>query len=78
MRTPDITPIQKGAGALYGTVALACLAAGITGTDLLAYLVSAALVSAGAMWADRGIRNGRASIEEAAQYGATYALDDEA
>lgn len=68
MSTPDITPIQRGAGALYATVALACMAQGITGADLLGYLVSAAIVSAGAMWADRGIRNGRASIEEAAQY----------
>ncbi len=68
METPDITKIQKGAGALYAAVALGCMSTGVTGVDLLAYLGSAALVSAGAMWADRGIRNGRASIEEAAQY----------
>lgn len=70
MSTPDVTTIQKGAGALYASVALGCMATGVTGIDLLAYLLSAAIVSGGAMWADRGIRNGRASIEEAAQYAA--------
>lgn len=78
MSTPDFTAIQKGAGALYGTVALACMAQGIVGADLVAYLVSAAIVSAGAMWADRGIRNGRASIEEAAQYAPSSADDESA
>lgn len=68
MQTPDITTIQKGAGALYGAVAIGCMTTGVTGIDLLAYLATAAIVSAAAMWADRGIRNGRASIEEAAQY----------
>lgn len=71
MRTPDVTTVQKGAGALYGSVALGCMAAGVTGSDLLAYLGTAAIVSAAAMWADRGIRNGRASIKEAAQYSAS-------
>lgn len=75
MQTPDATLIQKGAGALYGSVALGCMATGVHGVDLIAYLISAALVSAGAMWADRGIRNGRASIEEAAQY--AQPADDE-
>lgn len=68
MQTPDITAIQKGGGALFGAVALACLATGVTGTDLLAYLVSTAAVAIGAMISDRGIRNGRASVAEAAQY----------
>ncbi len=68
MTTPDATLIQKGAGALYLAVALGCLSTGVTGVDLAAYLVSSAIVSAAAMWADRGIRNGRANIQAAAQY----------
>lgn len=75
MQTPDVTTVQKGAGALYGSVALGCMAAGVTGADLLAYLASAAVVSAAAMYADRGIRESRASIVEAAQYGGSD--DDE-
>jgi len=68
MHTPDVTRVQQGAGALYATVALGCMAQGIEGMDLLGYLISAAIVSAGAMYADRGIRVGRASIIEASQY----------
>ncbi len=71
MHMPDVTRVQQGAGALYATVALACMAQGIEGLDLLGYLVSAAIVSAGAMYSDRGIRVGRAGIIEASQYAAS-------
>lgn len=77
METPDVTLVQKGAGALYGSIAIGCMAAGVTGLDLVAYLSTAAIVSAAAMIADRGIRGGRASIEEAAQYSTGRADDEE-
>lgn len=76
MQTPDVTTVQKGAGALFGSIALGCMATGVTGADLIAYLLSAALVSVGAMIADRGIRGDRAGIVVAAQY-AEGADDDE-
>lgn len=77
MHMPDVTRVQQGAGALYATVALACMAQSVRGLDLIAYLVSAAAVSAAAMYCDKGIRKGRASIVEASQY-ASVADDDEA
>ena len=65
MNTPDVTPTQYGAGGIFLAVALACLAQSITGTDLLAYLVSAALVSAALVLSDAIIRNGRAGAHAA-------------
>ena len=59
METPDVTLVQKSAGAVFLAVAAGCLAQGVTGTDLLAYLGSAALVTAALIVGDAVIRNGR-------------------
>lgn len=61
--TPSVTPAQYGAGGIFLTVAIACLTQSVTGIDLLAYLVSSALVSMGLVIADALIRRGRAGIE---------------
>lgn len=67
MNTPDITRAQQGGGGLFAAVALACVASGITGGDLVAYLASTAIVSAALIVSDALIRRGRAGIEAAAQ-----------
>lgn len=59
MTTPDVTPVQKGAGAIFAAVAAGCLAGGVTGTDLLAYLGSAAIVTGALILGDSHLRNGR-------------------
>jgi hypothetical protein len=67
MDTPDVTPTQYGAGGVFLAVALACLAQSVTGTDLIAYLGSASIVTAALVIADARIRNGRAGTV-AAEY----------
>jgi hypothetical protein len=62
METPNVTPVQYGAGGVFLAVALGCLNGGITGSDLVAYLASAALVTAALVLADAIIRNGRAGV----------------
>lgn len=61
MTTPSITPAQYGAGGLFLSVALACLAQGVHGADLLAYLLSAALVTVAVIAGDVALRRGRAA-----------------
>jgi hypothetical protein len=65
--TPNVTPVQYGAGGTFVAVALACLNATVTGTDLLAYLASAALVTCALVLSDAQIRRARAGIV-AAEY----------
>lgn len=77
MNTPDITQAQAGGGGLFAAVALACVTTGVTGGDLIAYLASTAIVSGALIIGDMGIRRGRASIEEAAQYGQPAADEEE-
>ena len=69
MDTPDVTPTQYGAGGIFAAVALACLAQAVTGLDLIAYLASAALVTASLVIADALIRRGRASTIAAEMQG---------
>ena len=70
MDTPNVTPVQYGAGGIFLAVALGCLNAGITGADLIAYLASAAIVSASLVYSDARIRNGRAAMIGAEYQGA--------
>jgi hypothetical protein len=60
METPNVTPVQYGAGGVFLAVAAGCLNTSITGSDLVAYLASSALVTAALVLADAIIRNGRA------------------
>lgn len=80
MNTPDVTPAQYGAGGIFLAIALTCLAQGVSGTDLLAYLASAALVTVGLVLADAVIRQGRAGIVAAEMQGvqSTIALTSRA
>lgn len=61
-KTPDVTPAQYGAGGLFALVAGGCITAGVTGTDLLAYLGSTTVVTTALIIADAYIRRGRAKI----------------
>ena len=65
METPDVTKVDYAAGGLFAVVAAGCLSQGVTGDDLIAYLVGAALVSVGAMVSDAIRRHGRAGVEAA-------------
>jgi hypothetical protein len=60
MTTPDVTPMQLGAGGIFAGVASGCLLQGVTGVDLLAYLGTAAIVTGALVIADAVIRSGRA------------------
>lgn len=59
MKTESITPAQYGAGALFAAVVLACIASGVHGTDLLAYLASATCVTGIVAWSDVRLRGKR-------------------
>lgn len=76
MQTPDITRAQQGGGGLFAAVALACLAQGVSGIDLVSYLASTALVAGAVIVSDAMIRRGRARVEEAAQYSPASADDE--
>lgn len=60
LATPDITTMQKGAGAIFLAVAAGCLSQGVTGTDLAVYLGCASFVTSALIIGDAVIRNGRA------------------